>query len=217
MYSLNPTSIYVKQGDKLFISDSGCNRCGFTLIELLVTIVVIGLLVALLLPAGALVMRNGRQTQCVANLRAIGQLFSVYASENDQRLPNYCYQQSPWMWAGRILPAGANPKIFRCPADKSKNERNYHANYFFLFYPPQDPLRTISFKSPAKTVLVYEDDGVSWWDGWAPEFSMPSDEGKQGGLLRKRHMNDTASNILFADGHVAQLSDTSDLEWLNDE
>ena len=60
---------------------------GFTLIELLVVISIIAVLIALLLPALAAARRVGQRTECLANLRSIGQITEEYTNVYDGFLP----------------------------------------------------------------------------------------------------------------------------------
>jgi prepilin-type N-terminal cleavage/methylation domain-containing protein len=60
---------------------------GFTLVELLVVIGIIGLLVAILLPALNRAREQAVSVQCMSNLRACGQLLYIYANQNHGMFP----------------------------------------------------------------------------------------------------------------------------------
>jgi len=63
------------------------NNKAFTLVELMVVIVIIGILMALLLPAIGAVRESARRTQCRNNLRQIGVAMIQYAGDNHEYLP----------------------------------------------------------------------------------------------------------------------------------
>ncbi len=94
-------------------------RCksGFTLVELLVVITVIGLLMALLIPAVNMVRERMRQTTCKNNQRQLGQAILSYES-NQQKLPGLMNQMTvsggtvQYSWVEAILPHLDRPDLW---------------------------------------------------------------------------------------------------------
>ena len=97
-------------------------RRGFTLLELLVVVAVIGLLLAILLPALSAAMEAGRAAVCGVNLNQLGVGSFAYAESNDQRLPWYGnHPPDGYEWWVTQVAHGLEqlvPVIYRCPSDR---------------------------------------------------------------------------------------------------
>ncbi|MFI5382499.1 MAG: prepilin-type N-terminal cleavage/methylation domain-containing protein [Tepidisphaerales bacterium] len=149
---------------------------GFTLVELLVVIGIIALLIAILLPALNVAKRQANTVKCSANLRTIGQIMQLYASEYKGKVPrNYeydaQYQQGMIFWAeafgkylkkdfpslhpnisatrdDTMLPYLKQIKVYQCPATPNEQQVvSYCANGW-----PLTDLATATGSEPALIV-----------------------------------------------------------------
>ncbi|HUG93218.1 MAG TPA: DUF1559 domain-containing protein [Planctomycetaceae bacterium] len=82
------------------------SRRGFTLIELLAVIAIIGVLVALILPAVQQAREAARRTQCKNNLKQIGTALHNYHASHGGFPPAYInVADTPgWGWGAMLLP-----------------------------------------------------------------------------------------------------------------
>jgi prepilin-type N-terminal cleavage/methylation domain-containing protein len=124
---------------------SGCedknNRAAFTLIELLVVIAIIAILASLLLPTLASAKSQAYRIQCINNLRQLSQIWTIYASDHDERFVANGDGESVNSWVvgsfkahpldstnssmlldnrhSLFAPYLKSTSLYKCPADRS--------------------------------------------------------------------------------------------------
>jgi type II secretory pathway pseudopilin PulG len=127
----------------------GARRAGaFTLVELLVVIGVIGLLIAILLPALAHARRSAQQVQCASMLHQVGNFYQTYAANFSGHYPAQVnFAGVPWVywpmggWGGLMNADGTfagsgpgtlwltnivnDPSVFFCPVLESAQPETY--------------------------------------------------------------------------------------------
>lgn len=97
---------------KLAESTCQCRRSAFTLVELLVVISIMGILVAMLLPAVQSVRGTARRIQCANKLRQLGVALHHYESANTQ-FPVGAEDGVAHSWAARVLSHLDNAALYQ--------------------------------------------------------------------------------------------------------
>jgi len=138
-------------------------RRAFGLLELVVVVAILGVLIALLLPAIGAAREAARRANCMSNMRQVGMAVMGYSSQNAESIPVGIAKTTRHTAQARLLPflemgeihrlfdfsktADANTKatevflpIYACPSDKNLDQFKSpgggvyaRSNYVFCF------------------------------------------------------------------------------------
>jgi prepilin-type processing-associated H-X9-DG protein len=88
-----------------------------------------------------------KRTVCLSNVKQLALGTIMYATDNDDRLPDASH------WRSAVMPYVKNAEIFRCPTDTSGAVSSYRMN------PRLSRLAMTAVREPANTAMIYEGDG----------------------------------------------------------
>ena len=98
-------------------------HAGFTYLALLLVLAIIAILAALLFPVLSAAKAKAKRTQCLNNLKQVNLGVHLYASENDDVLPNegiatfVDYKEAMKSYVGLHAVSSAQDRLFICPMD----------------------------------------------------------------------------------------------------
>lgn len=209
------------------------SRYAFSLVELLVVIAIIAILLALLLPAVQSAREAGRRMACGNNLHQIALAMQQYCHTHKGQFPKNSHAGAGQSWIYTAAPFMESVDAIRiCPSDPYLVERtaakatSYMMNNYLIS--TTDPAAITSLyklKSTSKTLVLFEiakdakvspDTDHAHPNKWFVSPNVTPDD-YWTAMLKEiqpdRHGD--RSNYLYADGHVATISEVQLRAWIN--
>ena len=209
-------------------------RKGFTLVELLVVIGIIGVLIALLMPAIQSARAAARAANCKSNLRQMGLAIHQYCNAHGGEFPVRKHHDTARSWIYRFADYMEHVDLIRiCADDPLWKERldgrasSYAINEYLTALEIPDVVTNINqLSATSRTIVAFE---ISEAQAPRPEFEhahcsqwfspLNVSWGLVPSLVRKdieltRHA--VGSHYLYLDGHVELLAEEQILAWISD-
>lgn len=200
---------------------------GFTLLELLVVISILGVLVALAVPALGDARVAANRGKCMGNQRQIGLALQVYANDHGGEFPPSTHTTGSFRkersWVFELAPYLEEVDRVRvCPADEPQRQKKI-LDGGFTSYVLNDQVfdnynhnRFMKIPRPAQTILLFilsanrnpsaTSDHIHGgeWTSWVAALNdIEPDRHRSGDRSSDRTKG--SANYLYADGHVENI------------
>jgi prepilin-type N-terminal cleavage/methylation domain-containing protein/prepilin-type processing-associated H-X9-DG protein len=203
--------------------------CGFTLIELLVVIGIIGILMAMLLPAMSRAREQSKTIKCASQLRQVGQAVHSYANFNRGWIPSW----SGWHvaggdgtgdddpgdgWTEQLAPylSGPTTPVYNCPSFPEDYRINYFIAARYSHRAGRGSMKLSEIRKASHFVMSGDCTQQSLYPssfgtaGNRPDDCDKDDATQQGVVFGNEpgglNVHRVGNNVMFSDGHVEMLS-----------
>jgi len=187
----------------------------FTLIELLVVIAIIAILASLLLPALATAKAKGKAIHSINNLRQISIATTMYAQDNEGRVPLDGFPSGANTWASILYTnnGSLSTEIFVCPSYRPTQWQDWRMTYGVRrdppaeYFSPTDVLKlwllTDRIENPAEYYHVADTTSQAQDGLTARQYYLFRTAAAGPLALRQVHARHSGkANLLFMDSHV---------------
>ncbi len=210
-------------------------RRAFTLIELMVVVAIVGILIAITIPATSKALSRAKKIQCSGNLKQLSAAMLLYCKDNQGKFPpvqtqNYNNTNKKEQWTSLIsrfiskkysgdpnAPAKDRP-VFFCPNALKHRPGTYetkHGSYGMntsLTNNPAggQPKRIHSHNRTSQTVMLADGHWVPNDKNWAAGLNLndewyPDDYPDNPTDGRSTFVHEDGANFVYLDGHTEWL------------
>jgi prepilin-type N-terminal cleavage/methylation domain-containing protein/prepilin-type processing-associated H-X9-DG protein len=207
---------------------------GMTLVELLVVVAIIGVLVALLLPAVQAARSSARAASCKNNLRQIGIAVQQFCNARKGEFPEWHHSGADRSWMYTLAPYFEQVDEVRiCPEDEKRDERlaarvtSYVLNDYLVVDVP-DAVRNLNqLRATSRTMIVFEGAETrppepAYDHAHCSQWFSPLNVAW--GLVESAVHHDIqpdshfeSAHYLYADGHVDVIPAAMIARWINEK